>query len=152
MLSNQVKSRTGKFIAINYASKVQLLKIPGMKSWLVEVILLVRKNRGCITKEMLQVLANGLLPSQLYVTMDFSLKKGLHNYKTIHGQSSTSQDKTSSQEYSVNGENYERKGGRNYAYQNVSVYISDCSSADSSGYASPEEEISKVSDTSDSTV
>ena len=64
MLSNQIKSQTGKFIAINYASKVQLLKIHGIKSWLVEVILLVRKNRGCITKEMLQVLANGQLPSQ----------------------------------------------------------------------------------------
>ena len=100
---------------------------------------------------MLQVLANGLLPSQSYVAMDFSLKEGLHNYKTIHGQSSTSQDKTSGQKYSVNGENYERKRGSNYANQNVSVYISDCSSADSSGYASPEEEISKVSDTSDST-
>ena len=113
-----------------------------MKSWLVEVILLVRKNRGCITKEMLQVLANGQLPSQSYATMDF---------KTIHGQSSTSQNKTFSQKYSVNGENYERKDGSNYANQNVSVYISDCSSADSSGYASPEEEISNVSDTSDST-
>ena len=110
MPSNQIKSRTGKCIAINYASNVQLLKIPGMKSWLVEVILLVRKNRGCITKEMLQVLANGLLPSQSYVTMEFSLKEGLYNNKTIHGQSSTSQDKTFSQKYSVNGENYERKG------------------------------------------
>ena len=99
---------------------------------------------------MLQVLANGQLPSQSYATMDFTLKEGLYNNKTIHGQSSTSQDKTSSQKYSVNRENYERKGGSNYANQNVSVYISDCSSADSSGYASLEEEISKVSDTSDS--
>ena len=151
MLSNQIKSRTGKCVAINYASKVQLLKIPGMKSWLVEVILLVRKNRGCITKAMLQVLANGQLPSQSYATMDFTLKEGLYNNKTIHGQSSTSQKKTFSQKYPVNGENYERKEGSNYVNQNVSVYISDCSSADSSGYASPEEEISNVSDTSDST-
>ena len=151
MPSNQIKSRTCKCIAINYASKVQLLKIPGMKSWLVEVILLVRKNRGCITKEMLQVLANGQLPSQSYATMDFTLKEGLYNNKTIHGQSSTSQNKTFSQKYSVNGENYERKEGSNYANQNVSVYISDCSSADSPGYARPEEEISNVSDTSDST-
>ena len=104
MPSNQIKSRTGKCININYASKVQLLKIPGMKSWLVEVILLVRKNRGCITKEMLQVLANGQLPSQSYATMDFTLKEGLYNNKTIHGQSSTSQNKTFSQKYSVNGE------------------------------------------------
>ena len=58
-----------------------------MKSWLVEVILLVRKNRGCITKEMLQVLTNGQLPSQSYATMDFTLKEGVYNYKTIHGQS-----------------------------------------------------------------
>ena len=72
MPSNQIKSRTCKCIAINYASKVQLLKIPGMKSWLVEVILFVRKNRGCITKEMLQVLANGQLPSQSYATVDFT--------------------------------------------------------------------------------
>ena len=122
-----------------------------MKSWLVEVILLVRKNRGCITKEMLQVLATGQLPSQSYATMDFTLKEGLYNYKTIHGQSSTSKNKTFSQKYSVNGENYERKEGSYYANQNVSAYIADCSCADSPGYASPEEEISNVSDTSDST-
>ena len=54
-MRNIQTTASAKVIAINFASKKQLMKIPGMQSWVAKVILLVRKNSGNITKEYLQL-------------------------------------------------------------------------------------------------
>ena len=66
-----------KVIAINFASKKQLMKIPGMQSWVAKVILLVRKNSDNITKEYLQLLTKGNLTPEACAVMSFSSNKDL---------------------------------------------------------------------------
>ena len=58
-MRNRQTTTSAKLVAINVASKKQLMKIPG--SWVAKVILLVRKNSGNITKEYLQLLTKGNL-------------------------------------------------------------------------------------------
>ena len=76
-MRNIQTTASAKVIAINFASKKQLMKIPGMQSWVAEVILLVRKNSGNITNEYLQLLTKGNLTPEAYAVMNFSSNKDL---------------------------------------------------------------------------
>ena len=76
-MRNIQTTASAKVIAINFASKKQLMKIPGMQSWVAKVILLVRKNSGNITKEYLQLLTKGNLTPEAYAVMSFSSNKDL---------------------------------------------------------------------------
>ena len=83
---NKLSSKTGSCIAINFAPKEQLFQIPGMKNWLTEVILLVRKNIGRITKEMLEVITKNQLSPEAYAVMSFTSNRGLSTIEPSHGQ------------------------------------------------------------------
>ena len=74
-MRNIQTTASAEVIAINFASKKQLMKIPGMQSWVAKVILLVRKNSGNITKEYLQLLTKGNLTPETYAVMSFSSNK-----------------------------------------------------------------------------
>ena len=74
-MRNGQKTTSAKVIAINFAAKKQLMKIPGMQSWVAKVILLVRKNNGNITKEYLQLLTKGNLTLEACAVVSFSSNK-----------------------------------------------------------------------------
>ena len=102
---------SAKVIAINFASKKQLMKIPGMQSWVAKVILLIRENSGNITKEYLQLLTKGNLTPEAYAVISFSSNKDLpakqmsncvHNTAAKQSESDTHNAKPTGQVHTMN--------------------------------------------------
>ena len=95
-MRNRQTITSAKVIAINFASKKQLMKIPGMQSWVAKVILLVRKNSGNITKEYLQLLTIGNLTPEACTGVSFSSNKDLPAKQTSNRVHNTAAEQSES--------------------------------------------------------
>ena len=64
-------------IAVNFASKDQLMSVPGIGEKIASAILSVRESSGNITKPVLNLLTKNTLPAESWSRLDFQLNTSL---------------------------------------------------------------------------
>ena len=64
-------------IAVNFASKDQLMSVPGIGEKIASAILSVRESSGNITKPVLNLLTKNTLPADSWSQLDFQLNTSL---------------------------------------------------------------------------